>query len=130
MNSSDQTSLLHLMETGLVSETKMNKTRQTKLTSSVFATANSHGNIIAPLLSRFFVLEIPEYTYEEFRQISVIRLGKENVCEIVATIIAEKVWNDLNSKDVRDVIKIGRLANTIDEVGFTVNMMRRYYKKT
>jgi hypothetical protein len=29
----DQTALLHLMETGIISETKVNKTRQMQLTS-------------------------------------------------------------------------------------------------
>ena len=41
MNNTDQTSLLHLMETGIISETKINKTKQMELTSWVFATANS-----------------------------------------------------------------------------------------
>lgn len=41
MSGNDQVSLLHLMETGLISETKFNKTRQMELTSWVFATANS-----------------------------------------------------------------------------------------
>jgi len=31
MNSIDQSSLLHLMETGIISETKMKKTRETKI---------------------------------------------------------------------------------------------------
>jgi Holliday junction DNA helicase RuvB len=33
MSLTDQTSLLHLMETGIISETKINKTRQMELTS-------------------------------------------------------------------------------------------------
>jgi Holliday junction DNA helicase RuvB len=82
MSITDQTCLLHLMETGIISETKINKTRQMDLTSWVFATANSCQKIIEPLLSRFFVVEIPEYTYEEFREIAVTRLRKENVDKI------------------------------------------------
>ena len=46
MSMTDQTALLHLMETGIISETKINKTRQMKLTSWVFATANSCERII------------------------------------------------------------------------------------
>jgi hypothetical protein len=63
MNVADQTSLLHLMQIGIISETKMKKTRELKLTSRVLATANSCKWIIAPLLSRFVVLDVPEYTY-------------------------------------------------------------------
>src|SRR6476660_3070184 len=80
----DQTSLLHLMETGIVSETKMKRTRQIHLTSWVFGTANSIEKVIEPLLSRFLILQIPEYTFEEFTEISVSRLQKENVNKQVA----------------------------------------------
>jgi ATP-dependent Lon protease len=52
------------VETGLISETKISKTGQMELTSWVFATANSSEKIIQPLLSRFAVLEVPEYTFE------------------------------------------------------------------
>ncbi|HXV89464.1 MAG TPA: ATP-binding protein [Nitrososphaeraceae archaeon] len=76
MSITDQTSLLHLMETGIISETKINKTRQMELTSWVFATANCSEKIINPLLSRFAVLEMPEYTFEEFYEIAVTRLKK------------------------------------------------------
>jgi MoxR-like ATPase len=119
----DQTSLLHLMESGIVSETKIKKTRQIELTSWVFATANSYEEIIEPLLSRFLVMEVPEYTFEEFSQISVARLARENIREGIARFIAERVWNELGSKDIRDVIKVGRLASDINDVPFIIKMM-------
>jgi Holliday junction DNA helicase RuvB len=128
MSYTDQTSLLHLMETGIISETKINKTRQMELTSWVFATANSRQKIIEPLLSRFLVLEIPEYIFQEFTEIAVTKLGKENVNEYIASNIAESVWNELGSKDIRDVMKVGRLASSIQEVSFTINMMKRRQK--
>src|SRR5688572_23539479 len=74
MSMKDQNALLHLMETGIISETKINKTREMELTSWVFATANSCEKIIKPLLSRFAILEMPEYTFEEFTEIAVIKL--------------------------------------------------------
>ena len=125
MSGNDQVSLLHLMETGIISETKVKKTREMELTSWVFATANSDVKIIEPLLSRFVVLEVPEYTFEEFKEIAITRLGQENVDEYIAATIAEKVWIELGSNDIRDVIKVGRLANSIQEVSFVVSMMRR-----
>jgi Holliday junction DNA helicase RuvB len=125
MGGNDQTSLLHLMETGLICETKINKTRQTELTSWVFATANSCKKITEPLLSRFVVLEIPEYTFEEFSEIAVTRLRKEKVDREIATVIAEKVWTVLDSRDIRDVVKVGRLAHSIEDVSFVVSMMKR-----
>src|SRR5206468_12153393 len=50
MSRDDQVSLLHLMETGIISETKVKKTREMELTSWVFATCNNNENIIEPLL--------------------------------------------------------------------------------
>ena len=88
MKKNDQTSLLHLMETGIIAETKIGRIRQIQVTSRVFATANSCKNIIEPLLSRFLVVEIQEYTFEEFREIAVMRLEKENVNETSAVMIA------------------------------------------
>jgi Holliday junction DNA helicase RuvB len=125
----DQTSLLHLMETGLISETKINKTRRMELTSWVFATTNSHKRIIEPLLSRFAILEIPEYTFDEFSEIAVTRLRKERVDKSFANVIAEKVWNELDSRDIRDVIKVGRLASSSEEVSFVVKMIKKTISK-
>jgi Holliday junction DNA helicase RuvB len=130
MNGNDQVSLLHLMETGIISETKINKTRQTELTSWVFATSNSCDKIIQPLLSRFAILEIPEYTFEEFSEIALIRLARENIDKPIALSIAEKVWHELDSKDIRDVIKVGRLASSSEEVSFVVKMLKKRISKS
>jgi Holliday junction DNA helicase RuvB len=120
---------LHLMETGIISETKINKTRQMELTSWVFATADSCEKIIEPLLSRFVVLEIPEYTFEEFREIAVTRLGKENIDKFTAIFIAKKVWYELGSTDVRDVLKVARLADTFADVESVIKIMKGHSHK-
>ena len=125
MNRDDQNSLLHLMETGIISETKVTKTRQMELTSWVFASANSCEKISEPLLSRFMVLKIPEYTFEQFKEIVVFRLKRENIREDVSVVIAEKVWHELDSKDIRDAIKIGRLSKCIEDVDYIVKMMKK-----
>ena len=124
MSTTDQTALLHLMETGIISETKIHKTRQIELTSWVFATANSCQKIIEPLLSRFVVLKIPGYTFEEFSEIAVTRLRKEKIEDSTALFIAEKVWNELASRDIRDVIKVARLASSHEEVSIVINVMK------
>jgi len=129
MNKTDQTALLNLMETGIISETKINKTREMELTSWVFATANSFEKIIEPLLSRFAILETPEYSFEEFTEIALTRLRKEDIGESLARIIAEKVWNELGSKDIRDVIKVGRLASSSKDVSFIIKMLKNSISK-
>ena len=129
MISTDQTSLLHLMETGIISETKINKTREVELTSWVFATANSSEKIIEPLLSRFVVLYVPEYSFEEFTDIAISKLAKEKVNRDIATIIAEKVWTELNSRDFRDVIKVARLVSSQEDIKPIISIMKQYSKR-
>jgi hypothetical protein len=80
-------------------------------------------------LSRFFIIEIPEYTFEEFKDIAVARLTKEKVDKQVASVITEKVWNELGSTDIRDVIKIGRLASSSEDVSFIIKMLNRRESK-
>src|SRR5206468_10006431 len=128
MNLADQTALLHLMETGIISETKMRKTREMELTSWVFATGNSCDNLIEPLLSRFVILEVPEYSFEEFIDIAISRLAKEKINRDIATIMAEKVWTVLNSRDIRDVIKVARLVTNQEDISRIIGVMKRYSK--
>jgi DNA polymerase III delta prime subunit len=51
------------METGIVSETKHNKTRSIEIKTSIFATSNNIEKIISPLQSRFFIVRLEPYTY-------------------------------------------------------------------
>jgi holliday junction DNA helicase RuvB len=128
MNGNDQVSLLHLMETGIISETKVKKTRQLELQSWVFATCNNNEKIIEPLLSRFVVLGIPEYNFEEFTNIAITRLAKEKVNREIAAVIAEKVWTVLDSRDIRDVIKIARLVTNLEDIPHIIGVIKRYSK--
>lgn len=63
---------------------------------------------------------MPEYTFEEFSEIAVTKLRQEGVDASTAAVIAEQVWNELRSKDVRDVIKVGRLASSSEDASFVV----------
>src|SRR5215207_5452222 len=53
MNKKDQTSLLNLMESGILSELKHNQQRTTQLKTWVFASCNSTDKLLTPLLTRF-----------------------------------------------------------------------------
>jgi holliday junction DNA helicase RuvB len=119
MSSKDQAMLLNLMETGIVSETKHNKTRIAHMKTSVFATSNNVREIITPLQSRFFVVELPPYTYEQFYQISVHLLTTDHKVSIaIAKNISDKVW--ANSRNIRDCVRIGRMAKSVDDIQFLV----------
>ena len=68
---------------------------------------------------------MPEYTFKEFCEIAVTRLRKDNVDESLARLIAEKVWNELGSRDIRDTVKVGRLSTNIQGVPFVVKMLTK-----
>jgi Holliday junction DNA helicase RuvB len=91
----DQTFLLNLMEIGIVSETKFNKTRKLEINTSVFATSNNVEKIIEPLQSRFFIVKLQAYTYEQFYGITVRLLASNqyNVDEEIAKATVVAVWS-------------------------------------
>jgi Holliday junction DNA helicase RuvB len=122
----DQTALLSLMETGIVSETKFQKTRNTQLKTWVFATSNGTDKMLTPLLSRFVLLHFKQYTFGSFQGVCTHILGREGVPSDVAAAIADGVWTKLKSKDIRDCIKIGRLAKTKEDVEWIAQTLKTY----
>jgi MoxR-like ATPase len=122
----DQTALLNLMETGILSETKMKRTRETQLKTWVFATSNGIEKMLEPLLSRFVVLRFQPYTFKEFHEIATKKMTNEGIDYSVASEIVEQVWHKLGSTDFRDVVKVARMARNIDEVNWIVETMRTY----
>jgi Holliday junction DNA helicase RuvB len=117
----DQTFLLNLMETGIVSETKYNKTRKMEIKTSVFATSNNVERVIEPLQSRFFIVKLHAYTYEQFCDITVRLLTSDqhNVDEEIAKATADAVWR--TSKNIRDSIKISKMARSVGDVEWLVS---------
>ncbi|AIC14479.1 ATP-binding protein [Nitrososphaera viennensis] len=125
----DQTALLSLMETGIVSETKFQKTRNTQLKTWVFATSNGTERMLTPLLSRFIVLHFKQYSIGSFTEICTHLLAREGVAPDIAAAIADAVWNRLKSKDIRDCVKLGRLAKSKEDVEWIAQTMRNYKKQ-
>ena len=123
----DQAALLSLMETGILSETKYEKTRKSIMKTWVFASCNDEKKLLTPLLSRFFVLYFKKYDYTTFEKIANHILGNEcNIDFEVSTLIAQLVWNKLKSRDIRDCIKIGRICNNKEDVYLIVKTLIRY----
>jgi Holliday junction DNA helicase RuvB len=116
----DQTFLLNLMETGIVSETKYGRTREIEIGTSVFATSNDVELIVLPLLSRFFVVKLQAYTYEQFYEIAIRLLTSDchNVNGEIAKATADAVWN--TSRNIRDSIKIAKMVKSAVEVKWLV----------
>src|SRR5262249_29287201 len=110
------TFLLNLMETGINSEKKFGKTRQKEKKKAVFSTCKNTRKLTAALRSRFFVVELKPYTYDQFYEITV-HLLHDRVK--VAPTIADAVWN--KSKNLRDCVRIGKLAKSNEDVNFLVD---------
>lgn len=113
-----QDSMLTLMQNGLVSETKVSKTREMTLDKTwVIMTANDKDSINPYLADRCIVIEFPEYTIEQFMKITPIAIknAKSNVSEeIIRYVIERMVLKKI--KSVRTAVKVAGMANTKQDV--------------
>jgi hypothetical protein len=68
----------------------------------------------------FLIVKLQAYTYEQFYGITVRLLtsNQYNVDEEIAKATAEAVWN--TSRNIRDSIKIARMAKSIEDVDWLV----------
>jgi Holliday junction DNA helicase RuvB len=82
--------------------------------------------MLTPLLSRFIVLHFKQYKYQNFREIAVHILAQEGISPEIATASAEAVWLKMRSKDIRDCIKIGRLAKMKEDVDWIAGTLKNY----
>jgi replication-associated recombination protein RarA len=121
----DQGVLLNLMENNMLIETKVRKTRKKEMKVSVFATCNDITKISNALKSRFIVLQLKEYTHDQFLGIAKHLLAKiYGMNEVSSMMIADTIWNS-GSKDVRDLLKVGKLAKSPEEdVEWVVKTLR------
>ena len=119
MSNSDQNVLLNLLETGILTSTKVKKTGSKRIDVSVYATTNDIDAISKPFRSRFMEFSLPPYTYDEFCEIAVNLLRKRyNHDEELSVKIADTIWNKIKSKDVRDLLQVGKLSKTVSDVDF------------
>jgi replication-associated recombination protein RarA len=116
----DQTFLLNMIETGIVSETKYGRTRRMEIKTSVFATSNDVEKIMEPLQSRFFIVNLQAYTYEQFYEITIRLLtsDRHNVNEEIAKATADAVWN--TSRNIRDCTKIAKMVKSSEDADWLV----------
>jgi MoxR-like ATPase len=128
MNKKDQTSLLNLMESGILSELKHNQQRTTQLKTWVFASCNSTDKLLPPLLTRFRDIHFKPYSEEEFTNIVVNVLDREEgVDRDVALLIADGVYNRLKSSNIRECVRIARLAkNDSAQVNKIISTFAKY----
>ena len=128
MKKIDQAAMLNVMETGILSETKLKgKTRHKKMKLWVYATSNDIKRLSSPLRSRFMELNLNEYSYEEFVEIARRLLGKRyGLATDISERIAYSVWNRMQSKDIRDVVNIGKLTKSFVDIDWLINIHLKY----
>jgi len=132
LKKSDQTALLNLLETGILSSTKVRKTRSIRMKGvKVFATSNDVDRLVGPLRSRLLEFELPEYTWENFLEITQKLLRKRyGLEEITSAKIAQVVWSQLKTRDLRDALAIGKLTKSTEDVEFIAMTLRKYKRKS
>jgi replication-associated recombination protein RarA len=122
----DQSVLLNLMENNVLVETKVRKTRKKQMMVSVFATCNDIAKISKALESRFIVLQLEEYTYDQFLQIAKHILAKRyRMNEALSVTIGDAIWSS-GSKDVRDLLNVGKLVRCPEDVEWIIRTVQRY----
>ena len=116
LNKKEQTSLYNLMETGkVIYQTAKIQYNFLMPGLKVFATSNSIERLNKPLKSRFAIFRLPEYNYEEFLQIGIKLLSHEyKLPQQTAEYVIDAVWNKMNSRDVRDLLKIAKIVRKYD----------------
>jgi replication-associated recombination protein RarA len=81
----------------------------------IIATSNSVQKLTPPLQSRFNILYLPEYSYDEFERIAIrLLVSKYRILPEVATEISRVVWNQFDSHDVRLLGHVGVLITKRD----------------
>jgi MoxR-like ATPase len=113
------------MESGRLTKTTKTENYDIELKCWVFATANNK-DILEPLLDRFEIYYLTEYTDDEFKQIAVHRIRQEGIeDEELAVYIVNAVLS-LGRKSLRDAIRIARESKSIQDVDETVQTFKKY----
>lgn len=79
---------------------------------NIITTCNKTKKLKEPLLSRFAVIEMKQYTPEEFRNV-VIELMPKNP---LSGYICDQILLSRKVPTVREALRIGQLARTPEEV--------------
>lgn len=128
MNAEDYSVLLSLCESGIVAETKYGKTRRDQLSTRVYAAANRDDKIPLEVLSRFRKFHLKRYSPDEFREVVVNILTKNEKTSLdLASYIAQKLVSNFRNPDVREAIRIARLNHSKEEVDADIRTILEHH---
>ena len=115
-----QTTMLSLMESGILTQTMHSKVRQIHLKTWVFATSNGTKKLSEPLLSRFRVMYLSKYEFSQFYEIAVKKLLAEGLDKKAADEIAISVWEQVPNPNIRNCMQIGRLVKNEPDIEMAI----------
>jgi Holliday junction DNA helicase RuvB len=96
----------------------------------VFATSNDVKRLSKPLRSRFVELHLDQYTLDEFIEITRRLLWKKyHMSTALSAKIGYAVWNQMESKDIRDVINIAKLTKSSEDIDWLTEVQVKYGRK-
>jgi len=122
MRQSDQATLLSLLQDGCLVETKVSKTRRLEFTCSIMATCNDTKKLKERMLSRFALIELKAcQTLEEFKKVTLDVLKKYPLAEYIAT----EVYQSSTNPNIRDCVRVAKLAKTEQDVLRILRVVKR-----
>lgn len=126
LRKTDQEILLNLLHDGRIIDIHSGGQRkEIKFNSlKVFATCNDIEKIIPPLRDRFDEYLLPEYTYEQFKDIcsQIIRNSDINL----KIKMANSVWNQLGSNKIRDVVNMSKYVKSYSDISKYISIKEKY----
>lgn len=131
-----QSVFLNLLESGILQETKHNRIRKKEFHDLIaLATANYLDKLLEPLLTRFLVLEIPEYTKEQFFKISIeLLVSQYGKTKEIAEYITTKIWNIWTTKrhknpNMRQCVQVANISgNDKKQIDIIINTLDKFSK--
>lgn len=121
----DQEILLNLLQDGRIIDTRSGNHREIKFGFlKVFATCNELSKLIEPLRDRFDRYDLPQYTFDDFNSICnrVVKVKDHDLKQKVIS----AVWDELGSRNVRDVINASRYINTYEDLEKYIKIKKKY----
>ena len=124
----DQKAILDLIETGVLSSVKVKKNGGARYREfsnlKIFVTCNNVEKLSKAFQSRFFRIYFKEYTEEEFIEIAIKMFPKKDpeLCEY----IAKATWRVLESKNIRDCIRIIKSSKNSEAADKLISLQIRY----
>ena len=119
--------LLSALDPGVVVVTMRKRRVYKRIDLRVVAACNSTFGIPNELLSRFLVFRLKPYDDDTLKSVIIhVLTGREGKSRRFAEYVAGKVVDELKARDVRTAIQVARACETLEDVDFMIEVMKKY----